>query len=280
MTASRRLAFLGPAGTYTEQAAIDYDPDAELVPYPSFSAIAAAVESGDTDEGIVAIENSIEGAVSATLDLLIHDTSLSIKHEVVLPIKHFLVGPAGAGLNNVEVAYSHPQALAQCRTFLAAKLPEVKLVASMSTAAAVHDMLEYGRGAAAIASTRAADLYGADVLAREIEDNPNNETRFVVLAVSDSPPTGNDKTSIWFSFDEDAPGILNSVLGEFSTRDINLAKIESRPNKKVLGQYIFLVDMDGHREDAVVNAALDGVRRQVSVLRVMGSYPRYRKPQE
>ncbi len=280
MTEGRRLAFLGPAGTYTEQAAIDYDPGAELVPFPSEAAIAAAVESGDADEGIVAIENSLEGAVSATLDLLIHDTKLLIKQEVVLPIKHLLVGPPGTSLNDVEVAYSHPQALAQCRAFLARELPEVKPVASLSTASAVQDMIGHGRGATAIASARAADLYGAEVLAREIEDNPNNETRFVVLAVSDSAPTGDDKTSTWFSFDEDAPGILHSVLGEFSTRNINLAKIESRPNKQALGQYIFLVDMNGHREDAVVTTALDEVRRQVSVLRVMGSYPRYRTAQE
>jgi prephenate dehydratase len=153
-------------------------------------------------------------------------------------------------------------------------------MASMSTAAAVEEMLQRGHDAAAIATKRASELYGAKVLAEGIEDNPNNMTRFVVLASADHAATGTDKTSVCFSFDEDAPGILHSVLAEFATRSINLAKIESRPDKQSLGRYVFLVDLEGHREDAIVREALESVRSQVSMFKILGSYPCYRPPAE
>jgi prephenate dehydratase len=145
----------------------------------------------------------------------------------------------------------------------------------MSTVAAVEDMLTRGHEAAAIATERASVIYGATVLEREIDDNPNNQTRFVILAHGNQPPTGDDKTSVCFSFDEDAPGILHSVLGEFATRGINLTKIESRPTKQDLGRYVFLVDLTGHKEDQVVKDALTGVEAGVSMFKVFGSYPRH-----
>ena len=275
---AKRLAFLGPAGTHTEQACLNYDSEATRVPFASNTAVATAVASGLADEGVVPIENSQEGPVNETLDLLIHDSALSIRHELVLPIRNYLLSGQEARPEDIRVVYSHPQALAQCRSFLSKCFPEADLVASMSTAAAVEEMLSRGHEAAAIATKRASELYEAKVLAEEIEDNPNNVTRFVVLSPEDHPATGADKTSVCFAFDEDAPGVLHSVLGEFAERRINLAKIESRPSRESLGRYIFLVDLEGHRTDPKVREALRGARSKVSMFKVFGSYPRYRHP--
>ncbi len=272
---AKRLAYMGPAGTHSEQAALTYDPSADRIPFHSITAAASAVDSGIADEAVVPIENSLEGSVTTTVDLLIHDSKLFIRHELALPIKHYLVAWAGTSAENIDVIYSHPQALGQCRGFFATNYPNVDEVASMSTAAAVEEMLAKGPGAAAVASVRAAFLYGTNILKEGIEDNANNMTRFVVLAPSDHQPTGSDKTSVCFSFDEDAPGILFSVLGEFSKRGINLTKIESRPTKQDLGRYIFLVDLEGHREDAEISETLQSVESQVSMFKVFGSYPRY-----
>ena len=269
----RRLAYLGPAGTYTEQAAMSHDPTATLIPCSSFPAVAAAVESGQADQGVLPIENSLEGSVTFTLDLLIHASGLFVRNELVLPIRHCLMAKPGASAEDIEIIYSHPQALAQCREFLSDRFSRAVLVASLSTSAAVEEMQGSEVVAAAIANERSAALYGAEIMETGIEDNPNNETRFVVLATSDHPFTGTDKTSICFDFDEDAPGILYTVLGEIATRGINLAKIESRPTRQSLGRYIFLVDLEGHREESRVKEALERVRSQVSMFRVFGSYP-------
>ena len=270
----KRLGYMGPAGSYSEEAGVTYDAEARKISFPSIHAVAAAVDSDLADEGVVPIENSLEGSVTFTLDVLIHESELFIKHELALPIQHLLLAPEGTESEDVKVVYSHPQALGQCRSFLTKCFPEAEQVASLSTSAAVKDMLERGGGAAAIANERAGRLYGASVLAQRIEDNPNNMTRFVVLAKSDHPRTGSDKTSICFSFDENTPGLLYRVMGEFAGRNINLAKVESRPTKQSLGRYVFLVDLEGHREDSVVREALEGVRSYVSLLKVFGSYPR------
>ena len=270
-----RLAYLGPAGTYTEQAAATFDPDATLVPFESIPAVASAVDAKLADQGIVPIENSLEGSVTFTLDLLIHESTLFIRHELVLPIHHCLLVRPGTRGEDIAAIYSHPQALAQCRSFLTRCFPGAELVASLSTAAAVGEMQKSEAAAGAIGNRRAAALYGAKILAQDIEDNPNNVTRFVVLAPSDHPATGADKTSICFSFDEDAPALLYGVMGEFARLGINLAKVESRPTRESLGRYIFLVDLEGHKEDAIVREALDGVRSRVSMLKIFGSYPRY-----
>ena len=268
-----RLAYLGPTGTYTEQAALNYDPEATLVPCASIRAVADEVTSRRADEGVVPIENSLEGSVTFTLDVLIHETALFIKQEIVLPIRHSLVVNPGTTMGEIETVYSHPQALAQCRSFLTERLPDAALIASLSTSAAVQEMQVAETVSGAIANRRAATVYDAYILAEDVHDDPNNATRFVVLGPSDHLPTGSDKTSICFEFDQDAHGILYNVLGEFADRDINLAKIESRPTRRSLGRYIFLVDLEGHREDRVLKEALDAVRGQVSMLRMFGSYP-------
>jgi prephenate dehydratase len=270
---TKRLAFLGPSGTYSEQAALNYDSEADLVPCASVPAVVAAVDSGGAEEGVVPIENSLEGPVTGTVDLLIHESELMIRHELVLEIEHCLLVQPGTGRDRIQVVYSHPQALAQCRSFLAESLPDAQVVASLSTSAAVEQMRTSELVAAAIANQRSATIYGAEILDRGIQDDPNNQTRFVVLAPTDHPPTGADKTSICFDFDADAPGILYTVLGELSTRNINLTKIESRPTRQSLGRYIFLVDLEGHREDTAVKEALEGVQSQVSLFKVFGSYP-------
>ncbi len=269
-----RLAYLGPQGTYSEEAALQHGGGARPVPFSSIPAAVHATEEGTADAAIVPIENSLEGAVTYTTDLLIHRTPLRIRREIILPIHHCLLVQDEADCDAVRVVYSHPQALAQCRGYLARKLPEAEPVASLSTAGAVRDMQESDRPAAAISSARAAELFGAVVLDRDIEDVPSNETRFIVLGPKDSPRTGRDKTSICFDFSEDAAGILHGALGELASRDINMVKIESRPDRRSLGRYIFLIDMEGHREDAIVREALDGIRTRASMFKVLGSYPR------
>jgi prephenate dehydratase len=271
---SRRLAYLGPPGTFSEQAALLHDPQAQLLPFSSVAAVAAAVDSGMADEGVAAIENSLEGSVNETLDILIHESGLSICRELVLPIEHCLLAAPGTSSPDVRIIYSHPQALGQCRRFLARCFPEAQVEAALSTTAAVEQMLSQ-EGAAAIATRRAAEIYGAEVLARGIQDNPSNKTRFVVMTPHDCPPTGRDKTSIAFTVAHDRPDTLVNVLHEFSDRQINLTKIESRPSKEELGVYIFLVDMDGHRADPEVAEALERVREQAFFFKVFGSYPRY-----
>ena len=271
----KRIAFLGPEGTFTEEAALRYEPDADLEPFPSVAAVALSVSSGIAAEGVVPIENSLEGSVTATLDLLIHESRLFIRRELVLPIEHCLLVKPGTRAANVQVVYSHPQALGQCRDFLERCFPKAQLEASLSTVAAADAMLESPRPAAAIAPKRTAELRDVELLAQGIQDNQYNVTRFVVLADEDHPPTGRDKTSLCISFAEDRAGLLYEVMGEFARRNINLAKVESRPAKQALGEYIFLIDCDGHREDAAVKEAMDALRSKVAVLKLFGSYPRW-----
>jgi prephenate dehydratase len=268
-----RLAYLGPAGTFTEEAALHYDAQAELLPFATIPGVAVAVETGMADEGIVPIENSLEGSVSATLDLLIHESSLAIAREVIRPVDHYLLVRPGTPSREVRVIYSHPQALAQCRRFVERCFPKAEMVAALSTAAAVEELMASERPAAAIATKRAAQLYGAEILASSIQDQASNETRFVVLARQDHQPTGRDKTSLCFYIPEDRPGALVEILQEFAQRRINLMKIESRPSRESLGRYIFLVDLEGHRLDAAVAEALEQVRARTSLFKVFGSYP-------
>ena len=270
----------GPAGTYTEQAALLYDPDAEFTPLPTINAVGAGVANGDLDAGVVPIENSLEGSVTFTQDLLITQTGLSIRNEVVIPIDHFLVAPPGVKADQVRVIFSHPQALAQCRAYLESRFPLAQNEASLSTAAAVADMQGSSVPAAAICPQRATELYDVQVLDRGIQDNPINQTRFAVLARTDHAMTGHDRTSICFSFTVDRPGSLYHCIGEFAQRNINLVKIESRPTKQALGRYIFLIDLAGHRQETDVAAALEGLRQRVDMLKILGSYPTWEPPHD
>jgi prephenate dehydratase len=279
---THRLAFFGPAGTNSEEAALRYDSVAglgsKLIPMASITAVATAVQSGMADEGVVPIENSLEGSVTETLDVLVHtDKPLMVRREVVLPISHLLLVKPDTPAEAVKVIFSHPQALAQCRGFIERCFPKATVEAALSTAAAVEEMM--GReNAAAIGNRRAAELYGAEVLAADIQDRSPNVTRFVVLAREDHPPTGDDKTSLAFTFAvEDRPGLLVGALEEFSSRSINLSKIESRPSKEKLGTYIFLVDVGGHRTEPDLAEAIKRVQERCSFFRILGSYPQFKE---
>lgn len=268
-----RLGFLGPEGTFSEQAAILYDSEAEFVPYSSIRGVAEAVDAREVNEGVVPIENSLHGSVIDVLDFLIRTDRTRIKHELAIPIEQCLIVVPGADRRRVDVIYSHPQALGQCQEFLAKEYPGADLIASLSTAGSVTDMLESDRPAAAIAPFRAAEIHGAEVAERGIQDNQSNFTRFVVLAEEDNSPTGRDKTSLAFWYASDSPGTLYETLGIFSTRGINLTKIESRPTGVILGEYVFLVDIEGHRLDTIVADALGELAGVTSELKVFGSYP-------
>ena len=272
---TQRLSYFGPAGTYTEAAAHLYDAQAELIPFATIPTVCQAVSDGAVDAGVVPIENSIEGSVVNTLDFLINESDLAIRYEIVLPIEHCLMVRPGAAPAGLQVIFSHPQSLAQCRHYLEDHYPAARPTASLSNAAAVTEMLSSPVPAAAIGPQRAAQLYGAEIIDRGIQDRANNMTRFVVVAPTDHAPTGQDKTSICFSFAQDAPGSLYQALGVFALRDLNLVKIESRPTKESLGRYNFLVDCAGHRASPVVQEALTVLAGQVSALKIFGSYPRW-----
>ncbi len=268
------LGYLGPEGTFSQQAARDYDGAARHVAYPNIAAVMEAAAEGEVQEAVVPIENSLEGPVTTTTDLLIHHSPLVIRRELVVPIHHCLVIRPGTRASDVRVVYSHPQALAQCRGYLRRHLPSAEPVASLSTASSVADMLASRVPAAAISSRAAAE--GRDVVLAEadIEDSPNNRTRFLVLARMDGSRTGSDKTSVCFDYDRDGPGTLHGTLGALATRGINMVKIESRPDKRSLGRYVFLVDMEGHRTDPAVAEALEEMRTSATMFKVLGSYPK------
>jgi prephenate dehydratase len=269
-------AFLGPRGSFSEEAALLRAETDQLVAFSSFPALVSAVETGLADEAVLPIENSIEGAVSTTLDLLIHETALRIAGELALPVRHFLVTRPGVHLEDVRVVTSHPQALGQCRRFLDRCLPGVEQEAALSTSGAVKDVAEGDDDhRAGIGTARAAELYGGAILAHDIQDVHTNVTRFVVLAREDAPPTGNDKTSLAFRVQENVPGALHAILAELAVENLQMTKIESRPSKGWLGDYVFLIDFEGHRQDERVARVLDNIRDRCSILKIFGSYPRF-----
>ncbi len=269
-----KIAYLGPQGTFSEQAALDYARGAEIIPYRSIIASAMSVLQGEADEAVCPIENSYQGSVTDTLDVLLHEEGLHIRQEMTLDIVHNLMVKPGVLLAAVKRVYSHPQALGQCRRYLEQHLPDAELAASLSTAEAVEQAMASDMPAAAIAPSRSADLYGAEILAPGIQDDDNNVTRFVVLGKSDHPRTGNDLTSVAMEFSEDKPGQLFGVLQEFAERNINLTKIESRPTRLGLGKYYFLMDIEGHADDPTLAEALTRVEQRTSRLIKFGSYPR------
>jgi prephenate dehydratase len=271
------IAHLGPRGTYSEMAAEAVaGPDDTLRPLASIPAALAAAESGEADVAVLPIENSIEGGVSATLDLLIHETGLRICREVVVPIRHVLVGRAGASLGGIHTVMSHPQALAQCRHFLDQRLPDAQQVAALSTAGAVQAAVAGDDpGVVAIGPEPSQRLYGGVILADDIQDNPTNLTRFVVMAREDALPTGDDKTSIGLTADADEPGVLVKTIQPLADAGLNLTRLESRPTKGWLGTYVFLIDFEGHRADPRVQEVLRRMEERAETLKVFGSYPRY-----
>ncbi len=230
-----------------------------------------AVEQGETQFGIVPIENSLEGSISRVYDLLL-DSSLRVCGETELRVTHCLIASPGTRLDSIKRVYSHPQALGQCQAFL--RHLHCELVPTYDTAGSVKMIKEKGiTDGAAIASTRAAEIYGMGIITQEIEDNPNNFTRFFILAKQDSPPSGNDKTSIVFSV-KHRPGALYDFLKELALRNINLTKIESRPTRLKPWEYNFYLDFEGHRDDKTAREALDNLEKTSLFVKVLGSYPK------
>ena len=275
-----RVAFLGPAGTFTEEALHASAPDdVEAVPYPTVYDTVMAVHGGDADRAVVPIENSLEGGVAATLDALATEASdVRIVAELIHPIHHCLVAPRQLELAEVERVVSHPQATAQCQRFLRERLPGAERLSVPSTAEAVRTVAGADEPWAALGSRLSAELYDCVVLADEVEDEPGNLTRFVWLApeAAATPPTAGSsaKTSVvfWGSGDE-SPGWLVSVLGELAGREINLTKIESRPMRGRLGHYMFFADLEGGEREERMRGALEALGERVEGLRILGSYP-------
>jgi prephenate dehydratase len=269
-------AFLGPRGTFSEDAALLYAGTGDLIDFASMPALTAAVETGLATEAVLPIENSIEGQISATLDLLIHETPLKIKAELVVPVRLFLITAPGATLADIKIVSSHPNPLGQSRRFLERCLPKAEKVAALSTALAVEEVVASGdRSRAAIGTERSAALFGGQILAHDIQDVRTNVTRFVVLGQHDAEATGDDKTSIGFTIRANVPGALHKILTPLAEENIQMTKIENRPTKLWLGEYVFLIDFEGHRTDPHVVRALDRIRENCAVLKIFGSYPRY-----
>jgi len=276
-TARRRIGFLGPEGTFTEQALLAEADLAteELVPMNTIAEVLAAVDAGDIDLGFVGIENSIEGTVNVTIDALAFEHDLLIQREVELGIQLNLMAPPGVDRSDITRVLTFPVAAGQCRTWLANELPGVEMVAANSNAEAARLVAESADGiSAAVAPSLAAKIYGLEVLANDIEDHPENTTRFVLVARNSVPPaSGHDKTTIVVFQRTDRPGSLLAILQEFAARAINLVKLESRPTKKGLGDYCFIIDLEGHLSDELVADCLRDVRSKVEDIKYLGSYP-------
>ncbi|RJS77549.1 prephenate dehydratase [Candidatus Bathyarchaeota archaeon] len=266
------VAFQGERGAYSESAVYSFfGPSAKPKPCRTFREVFEEVKAKKAEFGVVPIENSIEGSVNQVYDLFL-EYDLKVCGEIILKIEHCLIANPGSTLSSIEVIYSHPQALAQCRNFL--EELGCEMISTYDTAGSVK-MIKEKRllNAGAIASERAAMIYGMKVLAKGISDNPNNYTRFFILYERDSPPTGKDKTSIIFST-KHIPGALYQALEEFALRKINLTKIESRPTKQRPWEYNFYLDFEGHRSEPRCVEALEGLRKKTTFLKILGSYPK------
>jgi prephenate dehydratase len=275
-----RVAFLGPEGTFSEEALLTSAGHEEIepVPLPTIYECVMAVVDGRCDRALVPIENSLEGSVNATLDALVFETDeVQISGELVHPISHTLIARTQLPLDRIERVLSHPQASAQCAGFLRERLSQAEVVGAQSTADAVRIVAESDQPWGALGNHISAELYRCEVLADRVEDTPENETRFVWLERIRELRTANRelpyKTSIVFWGLPDHPGALVDVLQEFATRGINLSKIESRPRKQGLGRYVFFADLAGRADDPPVVAALEAIGRAVETLRVLGCYP-------
>jgi prephenate dehydratase len=276
-------AYLGPEGTFTEAAlrvvSAGVEPPPLPLPCPTIQAALAAVRDGTAERAVVPIESSVEGIVTATLDDLATGagltTALAIEAEVQVPIAFALLARPGTELGAVKRVGGHPQAMPQCRGWLAANLPDSEWVPAPSNAEAARQVAD-GTLDAALAGAFAADMYGLVVLAPDVHDRGNAVTRFVVVSPPGplSAPTGSDRTSIAAFLAEDHPGALLEILTEFAVRGINLTTIQSRPTGGRLGQYYFFIDCEGHVDDARVGEALMGLRRVCAEVRFLGSYPR------
>ena len=272
-----RVAYLGPAGTFTETAARlvsgREDPDM-LVACGDIGEVFRAVEGGQAARGVVPIENTLEGSVTATLDALAFDTDLLVQGELELPVTLVAAAVGDVRVEDATEVHSHPVALSACRRWLSKTLPDAERVPATSTARAAELVAERGGARLAIVNPLAAERYGLEVVAREVADRAGNSTRFVVVGRELPTPTGWDKTSVVVFIEENRPGALLKLLEIFAERDLNLTKIESRPTKAELGEYCFFLDVEGHLGDERVGDALAAVKRTHRDVKVLGSYRR------
>ncbi len=267
-----KVAFQGERGAYSESAVYTFFGDEVGVkPCRDLTEVFESVEKQGSQFGVVPVENSLEGSVNLTYDLFLTH-KLKVSGEVIIRISHCLIANPSTSLEKVKTVYSHPQALAQCRSFLEHLGSE--LIPTYDTAGSVKMLMEKGlKDAAAIASEKAAELYDMKILAREIEDTPTNYTRFFVISKNDSTMTGKDKTSIIFAATH-TPGALYHALEEFAKRDINLTKIESRPTRQKPWEYNFYLDFEGHRTKKNCDEALKALEKYATLMKILGSYPR------
>jgi chorismate mutase/prephenate dehydratase len=264
-----RIAYMGPEATFSHLASLKkFGSSVEHVACDNVAEVFGKVESGDCDYGVVPIENSIEGVVTHTMDLLA-ESDLKICSQVLLDVAHHLMSKAA--LSQVKEIYSHPQILGQCRQWLMKNMPKALLIPVVSSTKAAQ-MVAHKKNAACIASQVAASLYGLSILKKNIHDSAHNITRFLVISTMDVPPTGSDRTSLVFSI-KDKVGALHAMLTPFMKNKINLTKIESRPSKKKAWDYYFFVDCEGHQSDPRVARALAQLEGMCKFLKILGSYP-------
>ncbi len=268
----KTVAFQGEPGAYSESAVYQFfGSNVQVKPCKDFRDVFESVKNQEVQAGVVPVENSLEGSVNQNYDLFFK-YDLKVCGEVIVKVAHCLITNPGATLDSIKTVYSHPQALAQCRSFL--EHLKYELIPAYDTAGSVKLIKEQKlQNAAAIASERAAEIYGMQILARDIADNKENYTRFFVLSKEDSPVTGKDKTSIIFSAKHE-PGSLYHALGEFAKRKINLTRIESRPTKKTAWEYNFYLDFEGHRTEKKCAEALNALEKYAIFVKILGSYPK------
>ena len=275
--AATRVGFMGPHGTFTEQALLS-QPDlaaADTRPFDSIPDVLNGLVTGEVDLGFVPIENAIEGAVNVTQDALAFDLDLRIQREVVLDVQLNLLALPGTQLADIHTVVSFPVAVAQYRSFLREHIPDAEIQAATSTAEAARQVGEQRlEGVATISNPLAAELYGLEAIAEAVEDHTGNQTRFLLLAREGVPgPTGHDKTSVVVFQRANEPGSLLAILHEFAARNIDLSRLESRPTRRVLGDYCFLLDFEGHIGDEVVADCLRDLKMKQGDIKFLGSYP-------
>lgn len=271
------LGYFGPAGTFTQQALLRINDGQEIVPFDTVAKTLDAVRSGEVEAGLVPIENSVEGGVTATLDNLSADEPLMIVREVVIPVQFVLCARPGTKLEDVRAVLTHPHAHAQTRGWLAKNLIDATVTEGGSTAAAAKEVSNpESRYDAAVCARVAADMYALDVLADGVADNKHAQTRFVLVGKPAPPasPTGSDKTTLVAYMYADHPGALLEILEQFAGRGVNLCRIESRPTKRSLGDYCFSIDAEGHIAEPRMAEALKGLHRICKKVLFLGSYPR------
>jgi prephenate dehydratase len=277
MMGETSIGYLGPQGTFSEETVLSWycGMSEQFIPYGSIDAVIRAVEAGEVTVGIVPVENSLEGSVNITLDMLAHEVELFIVGERVQSVHHNLL--VKRETQDIKVVMSHPQALAQCRNYLKQHYPAAEIFPMESTAAAAHKVATGGgESLAAVGSMRAAELYGLRTLAKDIQDNRENATRFVTLAKQAFPIAEKEcKTSIVCQINGEKPGSLYEILGEFASRQVNLTKIESRPARTGMGMYIFFLDIAGGNDSQEVQAAIRAVRSKCQWFKNLGTYPAY-----